>query len=398
MMFSEILPGLIESVKGLDTVPRADRNEVGRLLEKCVNREDLSLEEITRLVVSAPERDNRKLIQEFSREHRRPLHDKVLLLPPLYIDSICENHCKYCNFGHQAGERLTYDEFKEEFERLLEIGYRSIEIVSSHDPELFVHKAGFDLANQEFGIEKLLGYFDVAGAAFGSDGIKMLTSNIPPVDTASMRQLKAAGLDCFLVWAETFDPDQYGKLHSGRTPKTQQSFRVDSFDRAIEAGIEHVAGAFLKGLYDWRKEEIVLYRLDRHLKRLNGKGFSIIGTPRIKGPFRDSELVRSYQVSDEDYALNIALDRILFDGFLWLQTRESFASNLSLIERFGGGVILTIDSCTAPGGYKKSPKGGEQFPVHKSVREKAVGELEAAGIEAVFDWNSKTLSDALRRP
>lgn len=397
-MFSEILPGLVESIKGLDTVPRADRDEVRRLLEKCVAREDLSLEEITRLVVSAPVRENRELIQEFSREHRRPLHDKVLLLPPLYIDSICENHCKYCNFGHQAGERLSYDEFKEEFEKLLEIGYRSIEIVSSHDPELFVHREGFNLSDQEFEIEGLIKYFDIARRALGQEGHGMLTSNIPPLDTASLRRLKAAGLDCFLVWAETFDADQYRRLHSGRTPKTQQSFRIDSFERAIEAGIEHVAGAFLKGLFDWRKEEIVLYHLDRYVKRLNGKGFSIIGTPRIKGPFQDSELVRRYQVSDEDYSLNIALDRILFDGFLWLQTRESFASNRSLIEKYGGGVILTIDSCTAPGGYKKSPKGGEQFPVHKSVREKAIAELEDGGFEVVFDWNSEILSNALRRP
>lgn len=397
-MFSESLPGIVESIRDLDSVPRADRNELRRLLEKCAARDDLSQDEITRLVVSAPERENRELILRFSREHRRPFDDKVLLLPPLYIDSRCENHCRYCNFGHQDGERLSADEFKEEFERLLEIGYRSIEIVSSHDPELFVHKEGFNLSDQEYEIGGLIEYFDIARAGFGQAGKGMLTSNIPPLDTASLRRLKAAGLDCFLVWAETFDGDQYRRLHSGRTPKTQQSFRIDSFERAVEAGIEHVAGAFLKGLFDWRKEEIVLYLLDRHLKRLNGKGFSIIGTPRIKGPFQDSELIRRYQVPDEDYELNIALDRVLYGGLLWLQTRESFSFNRSLIQKYGGGVILTIDSCTAPGGYKKEPKGGEQFPVYKSERGKAVGELEDAGFEVVFDWGSETLSGALGRP
>ena len=270
--------------------------------------------------------------------------------------------------------------------------------MSSHDPELFVHKEGFSLSDQEYEIEGLIEYFDIARAGLGPAGQGMLTSNIPPLDTASLRQLKAAGLDCFLVWAETFDPVQYAKLHSGSTPKTRQSYRVDAYERAIEAGIEHVAGAFLKGLHDWRKEEIVLYLLDRHLKRLNGKGFSIVGTPRIKGPFQDSLLVRQYQVSDEDYELNIALDRVLYGGLLWLQTRESFAFNRSLIEKYGGGVILTIDSCTAPGGYKRDPKGGEQFPVHKSERGKAVGELEDAGFEVVFDWGSETLSGALGRP
>jgi 2-iminoacetate synthase len=397
MMFSEKLQEIVAFLRGLDAIPIAEPEEVRRLLEKRAGGADLTLEEIARLVVSASAPGNRELILDFSRAYRRPLDDKVLLLPPLYIDSRCENHCRYCNFGRHDGERLSVEEFREEFDRLLEIGYRSIEIVSSHDPELFVRKPDFDPADQSFEIDGLLEYFDAARAAFGRAGVGMLTTNIPPLDTASLKRLKAAGLDCFLVWAETFDPEQYRKLHVGHTPKARQSYRLDSFERAIAAGIEHVAGAFLKGLFDWRREEVVLYALDRHLARQNGRGFSIIGTPRIKGPFRNSGLIRSYDVSDETYELNIALDRVLFDGVLWLQTRESFAFNRRLIETYGGGIILTIDSSTAPGGYKRKPKGGEQFPVHKSDRGKAVGELEAAGFEVVFDWTAETLARALGR-
>ena len=62
MMFSEALPGIVDFLKDLDTVPGADRSEVQRLLEKSADREGLSLEEVARLVVSAPEPENRELI------------------------------------------------------------------------------------------------------------------------------------------------------------------------------------------------------------------------------------------------------------------------------------------------------------------------------------------------
>ena len=183
---------------------------------------------------------------------------------------------------------------------------------------------------QRFSIAGAVRYFELARERLSSNGGGMLTSNIPPLDVGSFRRLKSAGLDCYLVWLETFNPRQYEQLHYARGPKINQAFRLDSFERAIDAGITHQAGAFLKGLYDWRQEEAVLYLLDRHLKKRNGLGFSIIGTPRLKGEFLRSPLVKPYQVSDDEYELNIALDRILFDGILWFQTREPFSLNSRL--------------------------------------------------------------------
>ena len=114
----------------------------------------------------------------------------------------------------------------------------------------------------------------------------MLTTNIPPLDVESLRRLRENGLDCFLVWQETFNPGQYAQASLPREGrKASQGFRLDSMENAIAAGIKHLAGAFLKGLYDWRKEEVLLYLFDRYLKTKNGRGFSIIGTPRVKGDF-----------------------------------------------------------------------------------------------------------------
>ncbi len=396
-MFSDLRDDVLRFAEAVGPGAGVSRREVLGLLRQCAEGNGLEASDVVKLVSSTYDPSSRQAILEFSAEYRRPHDRDVLLLQPLYFSSICENNCLYCAFSSQ-GERLSLETFAEEFDALVEMGYRSIELVSGQDPELYRHKDGFDLESQTFSIDGALEYFRLAKKRLEEAGSGMLTSNIPPLDVASMRKLKGSGLDCFLIWLECFNPGQYSRLHDDKGPKANQAFRLDSFEKAIDAGVEHLAGAFLKGLYDWRKEEAALYLLDRYLKQKNGRGFSIIGTPRLKGRFIDSELVNRSIVSDEDYELNIGLDRILFDGILWLQTREPFALNRRLLKRFGGGVILTLSCCTAPGGYSKPPRAKWQFPVYRKELATSVAALEEDGFRVRFDWNSDTLADLNRSP
>ncbi len=395
-MFSEHLPDILELASRIDTGPRIGPREVSALLEKAAAGDSLADGEILSLVNGISEPANAREVTELAARYPRPHDDRVLLLPPLYFSSICENTCAYCDFSTGNGVRLSPSGFQHEVETLVGLGYRSIELVSSQDPCLYVHEEPFSLADQRFQVEGAARYFEILRNTLSSNGGGMITSNIPPVDTASFRQLRGAGLDCFLAWLETFDSTQYGRLHTRRGPKGNQAFRLDSFDRAREAGVRHVAGAFLKGLFDWRKEEIVLYLLDRHLKTTWGHGFSIIGTPRVKGRFLGSSVIQESRMSDEEYELNIALDRILFDGILWLQTRESFETNRELIGRYGGGVILTLTSSTAPGGYSEPTEATAQFPVYKQDLDDAVATLARDGLNVRFDWTARDLEACQR--
>jgi len=394
-MFSDLLPDIIRRAESIGRTRPLPEREVRALLEKCLRPEGLSAEELVELLNGTGDAKNQDLIKDFSAHHSRPHDRDILLLPPLYFSSVCENRCKYCHFSDH-GRRLSLGEFAEEFEALLTLGYRSIELVSSQDPELYKKLPDATLASQRFSMECVAPYFELAKERLAAHGGGMLTSNIPPLDVDSFQRLKAAGLDCYLAWLETFHPQQYGRLHYDRGPKINQAFRLDSFERAIEAGIPHQAGGFLKGLYDWRQEEAALYLLDRYLKKTNGLGFSIIGTPRLKGPFRKSPLVRTHDVSDDDYELNIALDRVLFDGILWLQTRESFDLNRRLLNRYGAGVILTLTSSTAPGGYSKPASARAQFPVHKQSLDESVSALQGDGFHVLFAWTGRTLLDYQR--
>ena len=395
-MFSEIFPDLVETAAEIGTTAPIGQRETLELLEKAGGGDSLDAQEIVALVNGLSESTNASTVREYSRAYARPLDTEVLLLPPLYFSSICENKCAYCDFSLGDGVRLDHEEFAGEVDALLDMGYRSIELVSSQDPELFVRENPFDPYDQRFDVSGSADYFTILHDHLSAAGGGMITSNIPPVCTQGFEVLKRAGLECFLVWLETFDPLQYSRLHVDTGPKGNQAFRLDSFDRAREAGIEHVAGAFLKGLHDWRKEEVILYLFDRYLKSRWGRGFSIIGSPRVKGRFMGSMAIKEHAVSDEEYELNIALDRVLFDGVLWLQTRESFEFNRHLINSFGGGVILTLTSCTAPGGYSKPAQAASQFPVFKQNLKEAAALLQDDGFKVRYAWDSTALSACQR--
>jgi len=389
-MFSTKLEKLVRDTERVGISPPLPAKEFARLLDKAA-RLPLEEAEIIDLVNSTRSDANCDIVLDYASSYRRPHDREVLLLPPLYFSSICENACQYCNFRHD-GRRLDLSEFEREFSFLFDLGFRSIELVSSQDPQIYLKADGFSLDNQHFHTNSLLPYIQFASQSLKKNGGGMLTTNIPPLDVESLRSLRENGLDCFLVWQETFNPGQYRNLHAREGPKSRQRFRLDSMENSIAAGIKHLAGAFLKGLYDWRKEEVLMYLFDRYLKTKNDRGFSIIGSPRVKGSFAKSPLIRPYRVSDREYEVNIALDRILFDGILWLQTRESFDFNRRLIRRFGGGVILTLVSSTAPGGYAKPAGADAQFPVFKQDMLDSVRQLEADGFAVRFAWNEAVLS------
>jgi 2-iminoacetate synthase len=393
-MFSELLPTFVASVERIGTFPPARNAEFLDLLERATQRE-LSDDELLALVNGTRDEMNAQTLLRFAAANSRRHDREVLLLPPLYFSSICENACSYCSF-RTDGVRLTLDQFKQEFAFLVDLGFRSIELVSSQDPLLYRHAEQFSFEEQHFHTTALLPYVAQASQILREAGGGMLTTNIPPLDLDALRDLKEAGLDCFLVWQETFNSPQYQKLHASRGPKGNQRFRLDAMENASAAGIRHLAGAFLKGLYDWRKEEAMLYLFDRYLKRTIGRGFSVIGTPRIKGRFANSRLIKSYSVSDCEYTLNLGLDRILFDGVQWLQTRESFDRNLALLDTFGAGVILTLLSSTAPGGYATASSTRNQFPVHKQDLRTSVAILQEHGFAVRLAWDSQYLSEMQR--
>ena len=228
-MFSEVLDRALAYTRHIQLGNAVGRSELNALLQKAGSGHGLEPEELVSLLSSTYDPDLRQEILDFSARYERPHNREILLLPPLYFSSICENNCLYCDFSID-GQRLPLDLFSREFDALLNIGYRSIELVSSQDTALYVHKNPFSIHSQTFCTDGALEYFRIASGRLQENGGGMLTCNIPPLDIESLKKLKGSGLDCFLLWMECFDPSQYARLHPDGGPKSNQAFRIDASD------------------------------------------------------------------------------------------------------------------------------------------------------------------------
>ena len=245
-MFSSQLEQITARAEKIGTTPPIDTKTFRTLLEKAAGGETLELESTVDLLNGTIDPENRRILTDFAAGYRRPRDRELLLLPPLYFSSICENRCRYCDFS-SGGLRLSLDEFAGEVDSLLSMGYRSIELVSGQDPDLFRHKNPFPAENQRFDLSRVIPYFQISKRKLLEAGNGMLTSNIPPVDSGSFHELKDAGLDCYLIWLETFNHRQYSLLHDAGGPKSSPTFRFDSFEHALDEGIEHSPGPISRG-------------------------------------------------------------------------------------------------------------------------------------------------------
>ena len=64
--------------------------------------------------------------------------------------------------------------------------------------------------------------------------------------------------------------------------KSSYEYHLNSFDRAMEAGIENVGGGVLLGLSDPKFEVLSLMLHNEHLEKKFGVGFHTISVPRIR--------------------------------------------------------------------------------------------------------------------
>ena len=117
-MFSERLERSVSLAERVGQSPPLPAAEFARLLDQAARR-PLAENELVELINGTRSDANCEIVLDFASAYRRPHDREVLLLPPLYFSSICENACRYCNF-RQKGQRLDLNEFEREFSFLVE--------------------------------------------------------------------------------------------------------------------------------------------------------------------------------------------------------------------------------------------------------------------------------------
>lgn len=318
-----------------------------------------------------------------SAETKSALYDrKVFIIVPIYVTSICQEQCLYCNFrgGNKGVEvqrlRLTDSELEREATYLVEEkGQRVLELVYASDPQMRV--------------DAMCRHVELLRRVLERHGGGLVGISAESLEEGDYWRLMSAGLCWSVLWQETYDRDRYAELHPGRTKKSNFEYRLNAYERMLAAGVEHVGIGVLSGLSDWRRDWAMLMLHEQYLQKQCGRGATILGTPQLKlapgAPMQDSP----YAMTQQEFLATIALHNLFAPATAaFVSTREEWDVCIELAK--GGGCLFTLNCSTTPGGYSL-PQSGCQFATQSYDAPVYSAKLRSQGLEPVFRWSAKDL-------
>jgi 2-iminoacetate synthase len=186
-------------------------------------------------------------------EHARSLRNLIFgtdirFYGVCYLWDHCVNRCAYCpgsvdnrrKTGYLPSE-MSIHETVEDVNAVLEDGHTHVCFLSGEDPRN--HPPAL--------LARYLRKLDTLG-------LDEIILNVPPVTDAGFRVLRESVVHTplqFRVFQETYNREAYRRLHPGG-PKRDYGFRIESQQRALEAGFNNVGLGALFGLHRYPIEEI----------------------------------------------------------------------------------------------------------------------------------------------
>lgn len=357
------------------------RLTVTNILKKIEKGSSLSLEDAWKLLNIDPT-NNSELFSDIIESSRKIksgiFHNEVYPIVPLYVSSICQEHCSYCNYRAENKDkeiqrvRLSNKELETEAEFLVNKGLRVIELVYATDPFITV--------------DDICEHIQTTRATLSHvNGIIGLNARSYTIE--DYRKLKESGLDFVVLWQETYNPARYMECHAGNSEKGDYFFRLGAPERMLQAGIANIGMGILSGLSDWRKDWYTLMKHVTYLvKKYNESINSIIlGIPRLKPVAGAVMPGTTFIPTDEEYLLAISVFNLFLPSALpFVNTRESW--NMCLEIAYGGGTLFTFNCKTIPGGYTLA-RLGHQFPTYDYDVKKYAAKLLRRGLKPIYDWD-----------
>ena len=342
---------------------------------QCSN---LSINDIYALLTTLINDKKKKAeIIDFVSNQRFKKHNNTLkAIIPQYHTSKCIDDCAYCSFRKSNSNvirtELNDADFEKELKLILNWGYTTIEFVYSTDTNFPAQRIA----------ERIMKAKQI-GKSIGKE--LEIGLNAPTLSLDDYKILNDVGVDFILLWMETYS-NNYKKWHPNNTPKSNFNYRIDTFDRSIQAGIKKYAFAVLFGLSNWVEDILSLIDHGLYLRKTYEVEPYIIGNPRLKYAMGLSVENSKYIINDEDYMFVNYLFKLIFpETKLFINTREDIDINLELIK--GGGDFFTIDCGTFPGAYlnyELIKNGQEQFHTSYYNREQILKLLQEKGYKMRF--------------
>jgi 2-iminoacetate synthase len=284
----------------------------------------------------------------------------IRLFAPLYLSNECINNCKYCGFSRDnpiLRVTLSVDDVVRETRALLARGFRNLLLVSGEHPK-FVSN----------------GYLVDCVRALRRE-VPGISLEIGPMEAKQYVPIVEAGAEGLVVYQETYDRAVYAAMHSAG-PKRNFDWRLDTPERAYEAGFRRLGIGALFGLSDWRLEALSVAAHAQYLLRKCWKSQLTISLPRLRPCAGEFEPLT--RLNDRDLVQLVCAFRLMFpDVGLVLSTREPAKLRDGLIAL--GITLISAGSHTEPGGYTGAGKEKLHHTERGRIVELGASEWAAAG-------------------
>ncbi|MBU8905815.1 2-iminoacetate synthase ThiH [Desertibacillus haloalkaliphilus] len=334
-----------------------------------LTKQELNQEDLLALLSPAAERILEEIAEQAHRLTVQHFGKTIQLFNPLYVSDYCVNHCTYCSFSvTNEFERkiLTEEEIEVEAQTLRATGIEHVLLLTGE-------------SKQHTPVSYLKDCVKILRKYFSSIAIE-----VNPLDTEEYEELFAAGVDGVTVYQETYNEDIYKQYHV-KGPKRNYLYRLDTPERACEAGMRSVNIGALLGLDDWRKEVFLMAMHAQYLQTTYLGTEISVSLPRIRptiGDFIPTTAVYDRYLVQCMLALRLFLPR----SGITLSTRESPELRDHLLPL--GVTKMSAGASTEVGGYSQDDKGTNQFEISD---ERNVNEISEAlirkGYQPIYkDW------------
>ena len=336
----------------LKEAERSKDREIELILNKAQDFKGLNHREVA-LLLKTENQEYINRIYEIAGKIKKHIYgNRIVMFAPLYVSDYCVNNCSYCGYKVKNSferRRLSMEEIRREVVILEEMGHKRLALGAGEDPK-------------NCDIDYILKCMEtIYNMKFKNGEIRRLNINIAGTSLENYRRLKDVGIGTYILFQETYHRETYEKVHiSG--PKSDYEYHLNSFSRAMEAGIDDVGAGVLFGLADPYYEVLSLMLHNEYLEEKYGVGFHTISVPRICKIEGEDLSEYEHIVDDEKFKKIVAILRLAvpFTGMI-LSTRENHSMRSQLIKI--GISQISAGSSVDVGGYNKRDKKNSQFEV-----------------------------------
>ena len=345
--------------------------KINEILNKALSLKGLTPEEASVLLKIDDDDNLNKLFKTAKTVKEKIYGKRIVLFSPLYVSNYCTNNCLYCGFRKDntniKRKKLSVDEVIEETKSIIRMGHKRILLVAGEDAEK---------VNLDYIEEIMRKMYEVK---INNGEVRRININIAPLSIEDFKRLNTFGIGTFQSFQETYHRETYKEMHPSGL-KSNYEYRIETMNRAFEAGLNDLGIGTLYGLTDYKFEVLATLQHAQYLDKRYGVGPHTISVPRLELA-EGSKIAESppHAVTDKDFKKIVSILRLSvpYTGII-LTTRERADFRREVLEL--GISQKSAGSKTSPGGYCKKDDSTEQFQVgdHRCLDE-VIRELSETG-------------------